>query len=153
MDSLISTFHIDWKIILAQVINFGVVFVVLYVYALKPLSKLMSERSEKIDKGINDAKKNEETLKATKSEYDTVMAQAKVEANKIFQDGKKEAEVKKAQMLETARKEVETMIENGKKNLESEKIKIMEEAKKEIVNLAMAGVEKIISTKQDINNL
>ena len=48
MDSIISTFHIDWKIIIAQAINFGVVFIVLYIFALKPLSKLMNERAEKI---------------------------------------------------------------------------------------------------------
>ena len=62
MDSIISTFHIDWKIIIAQAINFGVVFVVLYIFALKPLSKLMAERSEKIKKGIDDAKKSDELL-------------------------------------------------------------------------------------------
>ena len=56
MESIISTFHIDWKIIIAQMINFVIVFVVLYIFALKPLSKLMKERGEKIAKGIDDAK-------------------------------------------------------------------------------------------------
>ena len=55
MDSIISTFHIDWKIIIAQAINFVIVFAVLYFYALKPLSKLMKERSEKISQGLDDA--------------------------------------------------------------------------------------------------
>ena len=62
MESIISTFHIDWKIIIAQVINFAIVFVVLYIFALKPLSKLMKERSEKIAKGIDDAKTNAKLL-------------------------------------------------------------------------------------------
>ena len=62
MDSIISTFHIDWKIIIAQMINFGVVFVVLYIFALKPLSKLMTERGEKIETGISDAKKSSKLL-------------------------------------------------------------------------------------------
>ena len=69
MDSIISTFHIDWKIIIAQMINFGVVFVVLYIYALKPLGKLMKERGEKIEAGINDAKKSGELLQKTSEEY------------------------------------------------------------------------------------
>ena len=90
MDSIISTFHIDWKIITAQMVNFGVVFVVLYIFALKPLNKLMTERSEKIAKGVGDAKKSAEMLKATSLEYDEVLAKARIEANKIFQDGKKE---------------------------------------------------------------
>ena len=149
MESIISTFHIDWKIIVAQAVNFAVVFVVLYIFALKPLSKLMAERSEKISKGIDDAKTNAKLLDETRAEYDAALVKARSEANKIFQDGKKEAEVKKAVMLEDAKKEVALVIENGKKILESEKIKMVEEAKKEIVALAILTTEKLISGKID----
>jgi len=152
MDSIISTFHIDWKIIIAQAINFGVVFVVLYIFALKQLSKLMAERSEKIAKGINDAKTNATLLAETRAEYDAAIVKAKSVADKIFQDGKKEAENKKISMLEEAKKEVATVIENGKKTLEAEKTKMVEEAKKEIVNLAMLATRKLIESKQDISN-
>src|SRR3990167_8785703 len=100
MESIISTFHIDWKIIIAQAVNFGVVFVVLYIFALKPLSKLMAERAEKIAKGVDDAKSNASVLEKTQKEYDEVMMRARIEANKIFQDGKKEVEIKKTAMIE-----------------------------------------------------
>ena len=153
MDSIISTFHIDWKIIIAQAINFGIVFVVLYIFALKPLNKLMAERALKISKGVDDAKKNDAMLKATSVEYEEVLAKARIEANKIFQEGKKEAETKKTSMLEEAKVEVALVIENGKKSLQSEKIKMVEEAKKEIVSLAMQATEKILSNKQGLNNL
>lgn len=153
MESIISTFHIDWKIIIAQAINFGVVFVVLYIFALKPLGKLMAERSDKIAKGIDDAKTNASVLAKTEEEYNVAIAKAKAEANKIFQEGKKEAETKRAQMLEDAKNEVSVVIENGKKTLEADKARMVEEAKKEIVNLAMLATEKLIKTKQDINSL
>ena len=153
MDSIISTFHIDWKIIIAQAINFGVVFVVLYIFALKPLSKLMAERSEKIAKGIDDAKTNASLLTKTEAEYNEILLKARAEANKIFQDGKKEAENEKTLMLEKTKNEVIIVIENGKKVLEVEKVKIVEEAKKEIVSLTMVATEKLISSKKDLNNL
>ena len=146
MDSLISTFHIDWKIIIAQAINFGIVFLVLYVFALKPLKKLMAERTTKIEGGVNDAKTNAELLSKTKKEYDDVLAKARVEAHTIFQEGKKEAEEKKAKMMEDASKEVEGIIANGKKILESEKVKMVEEAKAEIVSLVVKATEKLLET-------
>lgn len=149
MDALISTFHIDWKIIIAQAINFGVVFVILYIYALKPLSKLMTERSEKIAKGIEDAKSSASLLEKTGAEHEKVLAEARAEANKIFQAGKKEAEEKRGHMLEQAQAEVTAMVDNAKKMLEAEKIKMVEEAKKEIVSLAMLATEKLMSTKVD----
>ena len=149
MESIISTFHIDWKIIIAQAVNFGIVFVVLYIFALKPLSKLMAERSEKIAQGMDDAKTNAKLLLETQAEYEAALVKARNEANKIFQEGKKEAEAKKVLMLDDAKKEVALTIENGKKALETEKIKMVEEAKKEIVALAMSATEKILSTKVD----
>lgn len=95
MDSFISTFHIDWKIIIAQVINFAIVLFVLQFLALKPIKKLMKERTERIEGGLTDAAKNSEILKNTKKEYDEVIAKARTEAHEIFQDGKREAEEKK----------------------------------------------------------
>ncbi len=148
MESIIGTFHIDWKIILAQALNFAIVFVVLYIFALKPLSKLMAERSEKIGKGITDAKVNAELLAKTQAEYEKVLTDAKNEANKIFQAGKKEAEAKKAEMIEDAKNEVASIIQNGKMVMEAEKVKMVEEAKKDIVGLAMAATEKILGTKE-----
>ena len=99
MDSIINTFHIDLKIIIAQVFNFGIVFVVLYIYALKPLNKLMKERGEKIAKGVSDAKINAEILNNTKAEYEEVLIKARNEAQKIWEVGKKKAEEKKSIML------------------------------------------------------
>jgi F-type H+-transporting ATPase subunit b len=153
MESLVSTFHIDWKIIIAQVINLAIVFLVLYLFALKPLKKLMADRSEKISKGITDAKDNALIVEKTRQEYDKVIARARTEADELFQKGKKEALAKKEEMLELAKTEVNQMILAGKKTLESEKIKIVEEAKKEIVSLAMLASEKILSKKSDTSNI
>lgn len=147
MESIISTFHIDWKIIIAQAINFIIVFVVLYIFALKPLSKLMAERSEKISKGVDDAKKNDAMLKATKAEYEEMLAKARIEANKIFQEGKKEGEVKKSEMIEKGKIELASMVENNKKAMQAEKVKAVEEARKEIASIAILAAEKIMTDK------
>ncbi len=149
MDSFITTFHIDWKIIIAQVINFGIVFFILYFLALKPLKKLMAERTERIEKGIEDAKTNSTLLSQTKKEYEDVLMKAKTEAHEIFQEGKKEAEIKKSEMIEKAGKEVEMMIINGKKILEAEKVKMVEEAKREIVSLVVKATEKLLEGEEN----
>ena len=149
MDSFISTFHIDWKIIIAQAVNFIIVFLVLYFFALKPLGKLMRERSDKIAKGLDDAVCNADALKLTKAEYTKIINDARTEAHQIFQDGKKEAEIKKAEMLALAKMDVEKMIEQGKKSLENEKVKMVDEAKSEIVSLVVKATEKLLEQTGD----
>lgn len=149
MDSIISTFHIDWKIILAQGVNFGLVFVILYLFALKPLSKLMIDRENKIIKGINDAKENAEILSQTEKNYEDTLSNARIEAQAIFQNVKKEAELKKEEILKEAREEVAAMIENGKKILENEKRKMISDEHEEILYMVMKGTEKLLGEKSD----
>lgn len=148
MEELIETFHIDWKLMLAQILNFGLVFFVLYLIAAKPLSKLIKDRTEEITKGLDDAKKNAETLKATTAEYEKTMAKARTEANDFFEKGKKEAEAKKAEIMANTEKEVSQAIENSKKIIESERVKMISEAKNEIASLVIKATEKILEEKK-----
>ncbi len=146
MDSLITTFHIDWKIITAQAINFGVVFLVLYFFALKPLGTLMKERENRIEGGLIDAKENALLLKNTKKEYNDVIAKARIEAHAVLQTGREEAEANKKEILAKTQSEVEAMIASGKRTLETEKVKIIEEAKTEIVSLVVKATEKLLQS-------
>lgn len=148
MEELIETFHIDWKLMIAQIINFGLVFFALYLIAAKPLSKLIKDRTEEITKGLDDAKKNAETLKATTLEYEATMAKARLEANDFFERSKKEAEVKKIEILNSAEREVTQAIENSKKTIEAEKIKMINEAKNEIASLVVKATEKVLEEKK-----
>lgn len=144
MESIISTFHIDWKIILAQAINFAAVVAVLYFFALKPLKKLLSERSDKIERGLADAKSNAELLERTKSEYETALSKARKDAQVIFEEGKKEALTKREEMLREAKTETERVIEAGRKKMEEEKEKMVMEAKSEVAELTIAATEKLL---------
>jgi F-type H+-transporting ATPase subunit b len=129
------------------------VFVILYYFAIKPINKLMSERTKKISQGLDDAKSNAELLAATKAEYEDALAKARAEAQSIFNKGKKEADKKRVEMLETAKQEVETMIASGKKTLEAEKTKMVEEAKKDIAMLAIEATKKLLEKNSSLDSI
>ena len=143
MEALISTFHIDWHLIIAQGINFVVVILVLWYFALRPLGKLMDERGKTIAGGLDNAKKQEELLKAQKAEYDATLAQARSEASEIMQGIKKEAETKRVSMLATAEDEVKATIDAGRKQLETEKQKMLADAKNELTELVIQVSQKV----------
>lgn len=149
MDSFIETFHIDWKILIAQAINFAIVLAILYFFALKPLKNVMNERTRTIEKGLEDAKHNALLISSTQKEYEEVITRARAEAHTLFQEGKRDAEEKKVEMMEKAQSEVEAIIASGKKTLESEKAKMIEEAKGEIVSLVVAATEKVLKDQGD----
>ncbi|KKP87434.1 MAG: ATP synthase F0, B subunit [Parcubacteria group bacterium GW2011_GWC1_35_8] len=153
MDSIISTFHIDWKIIIAQAINFIIVFVVLYMFALKPLGKLMAERTEKIKKGLIDSKKANGLLEKAGEEY----KENTIKLRKISADAQKELqkdlEKLKIENLERIKKDNDEWNKKRIIQMEIDKKAIVESARKEIVDIAMKATEKILGSKKDLNNL
>src|SRR3989338_1514465 len=100
MESIINTFHIDFKIIFAQIFNFGIVFVVLYIYALKPLNKLMKERSDKI---VQEGKKEAENKKTS------MLEKTKDEVAIMIENGKKNLENEKIKMVAQATEEISSL--------------------------------------------
>ncbi len=144
MDSLISTFHIDWKIIIAQMVNFGIVFFVLYRYAIKPLGIIMDERGKTITKGLSDAKENASKLAETEKAYADALAEARREASDIVSSAKKNAEVEKNRIMESAKAEANTILTTGKSQLEAEKAKMLSDAKKELADIVIAATEKVL---------
>ena len=153
MESIVSTFHIDWKIIIAQAVNFGVVFVVLYIYALKPLGKLMKERGVKIEAGINDAKKSNELLQKATEEYNknTIkLRQISIDAQKELQ---KDLEQLRTKNLERIKIDNDEWVKKKTEQIEIDKKAIVEGAKNELISLAMLATEKLLSSKKELNDL
>lgn len=144
MDSLISTFHIDWHLIVAQMVNFAVVFAVLYWFALKPLGKLMNERKETIEKGLSDAKTNAQLLSNTEKEYTDALAKARQEGAGIVAAAKKDAEAEKARIMVDAKKSADQTIASGKAELAAEKQKMLDDAKKDLAALVINATEKVL---------
>jgi F-type H+-transporting ATPase subunit b len=149
MDSLISTFEIDYKLLIAQIINFVIVFLVLYFFALKPLFKVMKERSEKIEKGLEDAKKINEKLADIEAEQKKVIAEARKEASAILAKTAEQAEEKKKAMVAKAKEEIGQIINKEKEQMRSEKAQTLKEIKKETMDLVIATVEKILDERMD----
>jgi F-type H+-transporting ATPase subunit b len=149
MGSLIETFHIDVKLIIAQMINFAIVFGVLYWFAFKPLAKVMSGRSEKIEKSLADAEKIEEKLAQTKAEFNKIVAEAKREANTILEKATIQADAKKQETVVRAKEEIGAIINQEKQKMQTEKAATLKEIRKEAADLIIATVEKVLGEKMD----
>lgn len=149
MDALIGTFHIDWKLVVAQLFNFAIVFGVLYWFALRPLAKLMSERGEKISKGLSDAETNQKLVEDAKKLYDAELARARKDAQALTATMEQEVAKKRASLVASASEEVNKMLDDGKKKLIEEKESVLKQAEKEIASLVVMSVEKVLAGSMD----
>lgn len=134
---------------IAQVVNFAIVFVVLYVFAIKPLKKLMDERGKTIAGGLENAELQkkllaefQEKVKKEQADLDKSLAQQQ-------KDFKKELEVMRIESNEKTKEQNQKMIEDARKSMVAEKERIMEEAGKEIGKLVLSIAEKTLGDAMD----
>ena len=147
MESLISAFHIDLKLFIAQLINFAIVFSVLYFFAFKPLVKTMSDRTEKIDKSLKDADEIESRLAMTEKEQIEILAAAKKQANLIVEEADKRGEVRRQELIEKAKEDIGQAINAEREKMTREKAETLKEIKKEVADLVVLSVEKLLNEK------
>ncbi len=62
---IFSTLGIDWKLLLAQLINFAILIGVLGYFVYTPILRLLDERRERVKKAMDDARHIEQQRKET----------------------------------------------------------------------------------------
>ena len=151
MEELISTFHIQLNLIIAQLVNFAIVLFVLWKFAYGPIMKTLNDRTKKIEKGLKDADDAKKKLAEITIEEKEVLKKARVESQEIIKKAEDAAKKSADNIVVEAKKQMEKMIEDAKKSIEQEKSKMMTEVKSEIAGLVVAATEKIIGEKLDKN--
>ena len=144
MESIISVFHLDVKLLIAQMVNFAIVLAVLYWLAFKPLIKVMSERSAKIEHGLKEAEEITARLEGAKAEQAQILAEAKREAAEIIASARNLGEDKKNQLIAQAKEEIGKVITQEKEQLQAEKAKTLQELKAETADLVVAVCTKLL---------
>ena len=82
-----STFGVDWPHLIAQIISFGIVCVVLYVLAYKPILQTLEARRQQIASGLANAEKIKAELARIETERQQVLMKADDEAGRYTQIG------------------------------------------------------------------
>ena len=141
---LLANLGIDWRLIIAQLINFTVLLAVLYKFLYKPVLKLLHERTARIEDGLKNAEVVETKLREATAAYDAKVREARGEAQKILEATKKENEALKAELAAAAQKEVAKILESGRARLAVEKEKIMHDAEHELADLVEQATHHVL---------
>lgn len=146
---ILAKLGIDWKLFVAQIVNFAILFLVLRRFAYRPMIEFLDKRTERIEQGLKDADEARKRLDDASDKEREILDQAKKAAQEII--AKAEAMSKKnyEKALEDAKADATRLIEQARKNMEAEKSKLLVEAKAELVELVMLSTEKILGEKLD----
>jgi len=145
MEQVLSAFGIDWRLLIFNSINFGLVLLALTYFLYKPLMRTLDERKSRVAKGVVDAQAAEERLVEVENSRQEVLARAGSEADELLAHTRRaaaEAECEARARGEVAAASALVEAEAQAKEL---KAKALLEAKEETAKLVVLGVEKIMA--------
>ena len=88
MSQLFSAFGLDWRLLLINLLNFGLLLWLLRRYAYGPLTKMLSDRRTLIQTGVANAAAAEAQLKEVVDARSTMLAEAGKEADTILSNAR-----------------------------------------------------------------
>jgi F-type H+-transporting ATPase subunit b len=144
---ILEKLGIDWKLLLAQAVNFIVLFFVLRRYAYKPMLDFLEKRSERIEQGIKDAEAAKGKLSEMEVKEKEVLSAARNEARDIVAAAEESAKRRDAERFAETESRVKSALEDAERKIAEEKRRIMDEAKSEIASLVSLSVEKVLQEK------
>ncbi len=148
MEEIASVFGLNWKLLIIQAVNFGVLLLVLRYFLYKPVLKMLDERREKVEKGVKDAEAAGVRIQEIEGERDGVLTDASNKAGEILETSKTRAQEQASQIATDANARAETILESA--NLRSEELKeqALRESKAEIGKAAILAAEVILRDKK-----
>lgn len=132
---------VDPKLLIAQLINFGLFFFIFSKFIAKPFLAFVASEKKK------DAERSRLNELAVKQDADLVKKEEEMkvrlrkEYDKALSDAKHEAESVKANLMKDAKKEVEEYVAKAQKQMQSDKLAMEREIKDRIASLSVLLIE------------
>ena len=145
MSELFAAFGLDWRLLVINLVNFGVLLAVLWYFLYAPVLKLLEDRKLKIAKGLEDARKSEELLQEIESVRQSKMAQAAQEADEALARARAAAAARERELVEEAGKRAEAIVAQAEAQAREEKAKAIADSKDEVAKLIVLGMEKAMA--------
>jgi F-type H+-transporting ATPase subunit b len=140
-----NQFGYNPNIILAQAINFIVVAALLYHFAIKPVTKTLDERQQKIADGLQYAEEMKVQLAEAERERAAKIKEAAEEAQRILAEAREQSKEMIEQKTHEAVVQAEAMIRKASEATEMERKKMLSDVKKEVARLVVITTSKVLS--------
>ncbi len=146
-EDILAQLGVNWKLLSAQLVNFGLLLFILYKFLYKPILQMLKKRAETIARSMEEARQIEESRKQTKEARQKMLKRAKEETSKMLAEAKHLGAEERQDLLKKAGKEAEELVNETKKSLLREKEGLAISLSKEMGSLVALALRNIFSKR------
>ena len=139
-----AKFQVNLFQVIIAAANFAVFLVLLWVFAFKPVSKILADRSARIEQGLKDAEQARRDRESAEVERLATLADARREANDILARAQKIAQETRDADIEATKEELERLRLRAAAEIEAEKVRAIADVRAEVADLALLAAGRVV---------
>ncbi len=148
MEALFTTFGIDWRLLLIQGANFGILLFGLWYFLYGPLMRMLDTRREKIAQGVAEAERAHQQLAEIEHSRAAALAQAGKEADELVTQARASGAKKERELIEEGNVAAARIVAEAESQAAAAKAQAIAESREEVAKLVVLGMEKALKEKR-----
>ncbi len=145
----LKSLGINLPSLLAQLINFTILLVVLYLLAYKPMLKYLDERRRRIQEGLEASEQAKERLANAQVEVEAQLERARHEGQALVGQAQQVATRIQEEGRQQARADAEALLARARSEIQLERDGAIARLRREFADLTIAAAEKVINQSLD----
>lgn len=147
MGEILSKIGFDWRLAVANLVNFLIIFWILKKFAFEKIEEVINERKKRVQEGLENAKKAEEQVAQAEETKREVLLEAKKEGQEAIAKAHKNAEMILKHAEEEAFRERSDILMQAQRKIENERKEMESAVQVASAELIVEGARKALSAK------
>ncbi len=144
-----SVLSLDPAVVFLQIVGFAILFLLLRRYLFGPVLKVMAEREEEIDEGLEAGERARKELARIDQERSRVLSEAREEGREQVRAAVQEGEEARDRILQHARDEAEQIRQRARETVDIEREEARLQLRHEVVDLALLAAKQAVLAQLD----
>ncbi|MEN6434462.1 MAG: F0F1 ATP synthase subunit B [Anaerolineaceae bacterium] len=135
---------INLGLLIVQILNFAIIFVVLRAWVYKPLMKVMDKRKKTIAQSLEDARIASDARTNAETEAEKIITEAQAKAAEVLREATTRASKVEHDLKARSDDEIKKAREVALAEVEQDRARMLGELRGQVISLAMAASHKLI---------
>lgn len=145
----IASLGISLPTLIAQIVNFGILFLLLYLVAYRPIMRMLDERSRKIKDSMEQVENIKEQSARAEQEAEKRIEAASQEGQEMVARAVRTGDEVRQKAEQEARTEAEALIFRARTEIQRERDEAIDGVRKAFADLTIQAAEKVIDRSLD----
>ena len=130
-------------------VNFLILLGIFYLFAYKPILRVMDQRADRIRESLEAADRAREEAARSQQDTQQQLNEARLEGQRLIDQAREMAERYRTEERDRARQEAEAFIARAREDIQRERDSAIQEVRSHFAELAIAAAERVIERSLD----